>query len=134
LQYVGPTQQVKDLTANIEEFKTTFENPSEYITGKDGIIHNIARKEIFPAIEKKIEQEVDTIIDIELRNQRTLFLKGKKDKMPKEPKIKDPPEKLGPGEKALVKTDVKDLFTDVYCIIIFSLLSLELLKRSLRGS
>jgi hypothetical protein len=60
-----------------------------------------------------MEQEVDAIINVELTNQRTLFLKGKKDKLPKDPVIKEPPEKLGPGEKALVKIDIHDIFTEV---------------------
>lgn len=55
---------------------------------------------------------------MEIRNLRTIFLKGKKDpKVPKRPpKIVDKnaiPEKFGPGEKALAKIDIQELFSDV---------------------
>jgi hypothetical protein len=114
LLYTGPTEEVKKLSENIEEFKSTFEKPSEFITGKDDIIKNLAKDEIYGNIEKRIEMEVDAIISVELTNQRTLWLKGKKDKLPKEPKPVVPVEKLGPGEKALVKIGIEDIFTDVY--------------------
>ena len=101
------------MTDNIEEFKSIFETPNEYIIKKDGIIANIAREEIIGDIEKMIKEEVDIIIESELINMKTNFLGGKRDKPTRRVIIKPPPEKFGPGEKPLAKMDVNDLFTEV---------------------
>jgi hypothetical protein len=64
-----------------------------------------------------IRKEVDEIIEMEIRNKRTIFLKGRKKdpKMPRKSKREKPiPEKFGPAEKALAKIDIKELFSDVY--------------------
>ena len=102
------------MTNNIEEFKSIFETPNEFIIKKDGIIANIAREEIIGNIEKMIKEEVDVIIETELMNMKTNFLGGKKDKPMKKVIIRPPPEKFGPGEKAIAKIDVNDLFTEVH--------------------
>lgn len=114
--YSGPTEQVKQITDNLEEFKSTFETPSEFIQKKEGFINTLAKNEVISDVEAAIRKDVDEIIEMEIRNKRTIWLKGKKDqKMPKNftrGGNKPPAEKLGPGEKPLVKIDIKELFSD----------------------
>lgn len=94
----------------VEEFKSTFETPSDNITQKDAFLTNIAKDEIIGGIELSIRQEVDAIIQMEIKNLR--MLKGKKDKE-KKVKVKPIKEKFGPGEKPLAKIDINELFADV---------------------
>ena len=74
-QYAGGSEQVKKLAENIEEFKSIYEKQSEYITRKDGIIHDIAKNEIIGDIEKSIRDEVDALVGMELKNMRRLLRK-----------------------------------------------------------
>lgn len=50
---------------------------------------------------------------MEIKNRRTIYLKGKKDKIQRRKKEKPIPEKFGPGEKSLAKINIKELFSDV---------------------
>ena len=108
--YSGPTDQTKNLTDVVEEFKSIYETPSDHISQKEAFLSNIARDEIISGVEKSIREEVDAVIQMEIKNLRTL--KGKKDPKPKKPP-KPKPEKMGPGEKPLSKIDNKELFADV---------------------
>lgn len=113
--YSGPTEQVKNLGNDIEDFKRVFETPSEFINKKEEFIYDIAKDEVKGAVEDSIREEVDKIIQMEITNLRTIYLKGKRDpKVPKRaPKIKIPAEKFGPGEKIVAKKDINDLLSDV---------------------
>ncbi len=108
----GPTKEVKNITTYIEEFKQNFETPSEFINKKENFIQDIAREEVINNINQSIRLQVDAIIDMEIKNKRTIFLKGKKDKPERKPKPEKNNEKLGPGEKALAKIEVSELFSD----------------------
>lgn len=108
--FSGPTEQTKAFGDMVEEFKNTFETPSEFINQKEAFITNIAIDEIIGNVKEAIRTEVDSIIQMEIKNLRTL--KGKKEPKPPRP-IKPKPEKLGPGEKPLVKIEVDELFADV---------------------
>lgn len=113
--YSGPTDEVKHLADNIEEFKRTFETPSEFISVKENFNHEIAKDEIIGSIEDEIRKECDAIIEMEIMNRRKIYLKGKRDpKVPnRPPKPKPIPEKFGPGEKKLKDRKVPELFETV---------------------
>ncbi len=108
--FSGPTDQVKNLTDLVEEFKTTFETPSDYISQKEAFLSDLARDEIIGDVEQGIREDVDAIINIEIKNLR--MIKGKKEPKPKK-KPKPKPEKFGPGEKPLAKIEKNELFADV---------------------
>ena len=85
--YTGPSGiEMENIQKYITEFKALFETPSE---------------------------EVDQMISIEIANRRTIHLKGKKDRMPKQPKVKVPPEKFCTGEKPLAKVPLSELFNEL---------------------
>ena len=108
--FSGPTDQTKNLGDQVEEFKSTYETPSDNISKKEAFLTNIAKDEIIGGIEETIRKEVDAVIQMEIKNLR--MLKGKKDKE-KKVKVKPVKEKFGPGEKPLGKIEVKELFADV---------------------
>ena len=56
---------------------------------------------------------MDQMISIEIANRRTIHLKGKKDRLPKQPKVKVPPEKFCTGEKPLAKVPLSELFNEL---------------------
>lgn len=109
--YSGPTDQVNKLAANVEDFKNTFETPSDFITQKETFLQNLAKEEVIGGVQQAIKEEVDALIQMEIKNLRTL--KGKKEGKEKKNKPKPKPEKLGPGEKPLAKIENKELFADV---------------------
>ncbi len=74
-------------------------------------MENLARDEIMGDVKKTIQEEVDAIIVMEIKNLR--MLKGKKESKGSKKKPKVKPEKMGPGEKPLSKIDNKELFADV---------------------
>jgi hypothetical protein len=55
---------------------------------------NIARKNVLEKLTEAIRLEVDQMVSIEIANRRTIYLKGKKDRLPKVPKVKVPAEKF----------------------------------------
>jgi len=119
--FTGPTDNVRKLAEGIEEFKATFETPNDYM--KEEFFENIARDEILPGIENSVREEVDTMMEMEIRNLRFIQFKGKKDpmvkKMEKErkkaekAKAKANKEKLGFGEKLVAKTEPSELLSDL---------------------
>ena len=115
--YSGATDQVKNLTNLVEEFKTTFETPSDFISQKEAFLSNLARDEIIGDVEQVIKEEVDALINMEIKNLR--MIKGKKEPKVSKKKPKTKPEKFGPGEKPLGKIDNKELFADVFFIFLF---------------
>lgn len=117
--YSGPTDQVNNLADNVEYFKNTFETPSDFITQKETFLQNLAKDEVIGGVQQAIKEEVDALIQMEIKNLRTL--KGKKEGKEKKNKIKPKPEKLGPGEKPLAKIDNKELFADVVFLNFFYL-------------
>jgi len=96
----------------VEDFKNTFETPSDYISQKEAFLSNIARDEIIGDVKQTIREEVDALIQMEIKNLR--MIKGKKEPKASKKKAKTKPEKMGPGEKPLAKIDNKELFADVY--------------------
>lgn len=115
--YSGPTEQVKNLTDLVETFKTTFETPSDYISQKEAFLNDLARDEIIGDVQQAIREEVDGLINMEIKNLR--MIKGKKEPKVSKKKPKVKPEKLGPGEKPLAKIDNKELFADVFLLDFF---------------
>jgi hypothetical protein len=53
---------------------------------------------------------------MEIKNRRTIFMKGKRERNIRRRREKIIPEKFGPGEKNLSKIDIKELFSDVNTI------------------
>jgi len=51
---------------------------------------NLARNKVLEQVTEAIKIEVDQTISIEIANRRTIHLEGKKDKLPKQPKVKVP--------------------------------------------
>ena len=112
--YTGPSGiEMENIQKYINEFKALFETPSEFINQKDQFMVNIARKNVLEKVTEAIRLEVDQMISIEIANRRTIHLKGKKDRLPKVPKVKVPPEKLCTGEKPLVKVPLSELFNEL---------------------
>ena len=112
--YTGPSGlEMENIQNYITEFKSLFETPSEFINQKDKFMVNIARKNVLEKVTEAIRLEVDQMISIEIANRRTIHLKGKKDKLPKVPKVKVPAEKFCTGEKPLSKIPVSELFNEL---------------------
>ena len=112
--YTGPSGiEMENIQNYIKEFKALFETPSEFINQKDQFMVNIARKSVLEKVTEAIRTEVDQMISIEIANRRTIHLKGKKDKLPKQPKVKVPPEKFCTGEKPLAKVPLSELFNEL---------------------
>jgi len=112
--YTGPSGiEMENIQNYINEFKALFETPSEFINQKDQFMVNIARKNVLDKVTEAIRLEVDQMISIEIANRRTIHLKGKKDRLPKVPKVKNPPEKYCTGEKPLAKVPLADLFNEL---------------------
>ena len=112
--YTGPSGiEMENIQNYITEFKSLFETPSEFINQKDKFMVNIARKNVLENVTEAIRLEVDQMISIEIANRRTIHLKGKKDKLPKVPKVKVPPEKFCTGEKPLSKVPLSELFNEL---------------------
>jgi len=105
----------------IEEFKSLYETPNDFM--KEEFFENIAREEITPGIENAIRDEVDNMMEMEIRNLRFIQYKGKKDpmikKMEKErkkaekAKAKANKEKLGFQEKLVAKIEPSELLSDL---------------------
>ena len=112
--YTGPSGiEMENIQKYINEFKELFETPSEFINQKDTFMVNIARKNVLEKVTEAIRLEVDQMISLEIANRRTIHLKGKKDKLPKAPKVKVPPEKFCTGEKPLAKVPLSELFNEL---------------------
>ena len=112
--YTGPSGiEMENIQKYINEFKALFETPSEFINQKDKFMVNIARKNVLEKVTEAIRLEVDQMISIEIANRRTIHLKGKKDRLPKVPKVKVPPEKFCTGEKPLSKVPLSELFNEL---------------------
>ena len=112
--YTGPSGiEMENIQKYINEFKALFETPSEFINQKDTFMVNIARKNVLEKVTEAIRLEVDQMISVEIANRRTIHLKGKKDKLPKQPKVKVPPEKFCTGEKPLAKVPLSELFNEL---------------------
>ena len=112
--YTGPSGiEMENIQKYITEFKALFETPSEFINQKDTFMINIARKNVLEKVTEAIRLEVDQLISIEIANRRTIHLKGKKDRMPKVPKVKVPAEKYCTGEKPLAKVPLSELFNEL---------------------
>ena len=112
--YTGPSGiEMENIQKYINEFKALFETPSEFINQKDQFMVNIARKNVLEKVTEAIRLEVDQMISIEIANRRTIHLKGKKDRLPKVPKVKVPPEKFCTGEKPLAKVPLSELFNEL---------------------
>ena len=112
--YTGPSGiEMENIQKYITEFKALFETPSEFINQKDTFMVNIARKNVLEKVTEAIRLEVDQMISLEIANRRTIYLKGKKDRMPKAPKVKVPPEKFCTGEKPLAKVPLSELFNEL---------------------
>ncbi len=112
--YTGPSGiEMENIQKFITEFKSLFETPSEFINQKDTFMVNIARKNVLEKVTEAIRLEVDQMVSLEIANRRTIYLKGKKDKLPKVPKVKVPAEKFCTGEKPLSKIPVSELFNEL---------------------
>ena len=112
--YTGPSGiEMENIQKYINEFKALFETPSEFINQKDQFMVNIARKNVLEKVTEAIRLEVDQLISLEIANRRTIHLKGKKDRLPKAPKVKVPPEKFCTGEKPLAKVPLSELFNEL---------------------
>ena len=112
--YTGPNGiEMENIVAHIGEFKELFETPSEFINQKDKFMVNLARKSMLEKVTEAIRKEVDEQITMEIANRRAIFLKGKKDKIKKPPKVKVPPEKFCTGEKPLAKVPLTELFNEL---------------------
>ena len=112
---MGPDKNGKtaELTKNIEEFKSLYENPSEF-TNND-VRFDIAKNEIIGKIETDIRVEVDRVMEMEIKNLRAIYYGKKKDPLlkKKKPKVKTIPEKLCLGERPLTKLNIEDIFTEL---------------------
>ena len=83
--YTGPSGiEMENIQKFITEFKSLFETPSEFINQKDNFMVNIARKNVLEKVTEAIRLEVDQMVSIEIANRRTIYLKGKKDRLPKD--------------------------------------------------
>ena len=112
--YTGPHGlEMENIQKYIGEFKEMFETPSEFINQKDKFMLNISRKSVLEKVTEAIRLEVDQLISVEIANRRTIYLKGKKDKIKKPPKVKNPPEKFCTGEKPLSKVPLSELFNEL---------------------
>ena len=112
--YTGPSGiEMENIQKFITEFKSLFETPSEFINQKDNFMVNIARKNVLEKVTEAIRLEVDQMVSIEITNRRTIYLKGKKDRLPKVPKVKVPAEKFCTGEKPLAKVPLSELFNEL---------------------
>jgi len=112
--YTGPAGiEMENIQKYITEFKNLFETPSEFINQKDEFMENLARVGIMEKVTEAIRLEVDQMISVEIANRRTIFLKGKKDKIKKPPKVKVPPEKFCKDEKKLAKVPLSELFNEL---------------------
>ena len=112
--YVGPSGiEMQNIQKFVTEFKELFETPSEFINQKDTFMVNLARNTVVEKVTDAIKLEVDQMISVEIANRRTIHLKGKKDKLPKQPKVKVPPEKFCTGEKPLAKVPLSELFNEL---------------------
>ena len=112
--YTGPSGiEMENIQKFITEFKSLFETPSEFINQKDNFMINIARKNVLEKVTEAIRLEVDQMVSIEIANRRTIYLKGKKDRLPKVPKVKVPAEKFCTGEKPLAKVPLSELFNEL---------------------
>ena len=112
--YTGPSGiEMENIQKFITEFKSLFETPSEFINQKDHFMINIARKNVLEKVTEAIRLEVDQMVSIEIANRRTIYLKGKKDRLPKVPKVKVPAEKFCTGEKPLAKVPLSELFNEL---------------------
>ena len=112
--YTGPSGvEMGNIQKYITDFKALFETPSEFINQKDDFMENLARTGVLEKVTEAIRLEVDQMISVEMANRRTIFLKGKKDKKPKVPKVKVPPEKFCTGEKPLAKVPLSELFNEL---------------------
>ena len=112
--YTGPSGiEMENIQKFITEFKSLFETPSEFINQKDNFMVNIARKNVLEKVTEAIRLEVDQMVSIEIANRRTIYLKGKKDRLPKVPKVKVPAEKFCTGEKPLAKVPLSELFNEL---------------------
>jgi len=112
--YTGPSGiEMQNIQKFITEFKELFETPSEFINQKDTFMVNLARSTVLEKVTEAIRLEVDQAISVEIANRRTIHLKGKKDKLPKQPKVKVPPEKFCTGEKPLAKVPLSELFNEL---------------------
>ena len=112
--YTGPSGiEMENIQKFITEFKALFETPSEFINQKDTFMVNIARKSVLEKVTEAIRLEVDQMVSLEIANRRTIYLKGKKDKLPKVPKVKVPAEKFCTGEKPLAKVPLSELFNEL---------------------
>lgn len=100
------------ISKNIIEFKDKFIVPSEYVNNKEDYDANIARGEITPTIYNEIQQEVDKMMEMEIKNLRTIFRNGKKDTRLPKPLNNTIKEKPGPGEKGLLKLPSQDILFD----------------------
>ena len=114
--YTGPTEKSKQLTNNIEEFKSLYENPSEF--NNNEVRFDIAKNEIIGKIEDDIRKEVDAAIQMEIINLRSIFYKGKKDpilskKGKKGGKKAVVKEKLVAGENKIASLNIDDIFTEL---------------------
>ena len=111
MPYTGPSGiEMENIQKYINEFKALFETQSEFINQKNTFMGNIARKNVLEKVTEAIRLEVDQITILEIANRRTIHLKGKKDKLPKQPKIKVPPEKFYTDEKPLAIVPLIELF------------------------
>jgi len=112
--YTGPSGiEMENIQKFITEFKSLFETPSEFINQKDNFMVNIAKKNVLEKVTEAIRLEVDQMVSIEIANRRTIYLKGKKDRLPKVPKVKVPAEKFCTGEKPLAKVPLSELFNEL---------------------
>ena len=112
--YTGPSGiEMQNIQKYVTEFKELFETPSEFINQKDTFMVNLARNKVLEKVTEAIKLEVDQMISVEIANRRTIHLKGKKDKLPKQPKVKVPPEKFCTGEKPLAKVPLSELFNEL---------------------
>ena len=112
--YTGPSGiEMQNIQKYVTEFKELFETPSEFINQKDTFMVNLARNTVLEKVTEAIKLEVDQAISVEIANRRTIHLKGKKDKLPKQPKVKVPPEKFCTGEKPLAKVPLSELFNEL---------------------
>ena len=104
---------MKNLLEATEEFKKKFETPSEFINKKEEFIADMAREEIIGKVHESIRKEVDALLEMEIKNRRTIYLKGKRDRNPRPWKPTVVPAKFGHGEKNLSKIDINELFSVV---------------------
>ena len=112
--YTGPSGiEMQNIQKYVTEFKELFETPSEFINQKDTFMVNLARNKVLEKVTEAIRLEVDQMISVEIANRRTIHLKGKKDKLPKQPKVKVPQEKFCTGEKPLAKVPLSELFNEL---------------------